>query len=378
MREIDVKKLAENIDKSIGEDIRLGSIGGASVAVMQNGKLIYKNHFSNQSIGAFTDDLTLFRMASMTKPVTSIAILMLVERGLLSLEDNIAKFFSEYSKMRIGKMTDGEITDIGSMEGQITVRHLLSHCSGIGTGEIGAYQSRLLSDTEKATYTSVARSFASKLLDFEPGTKQEYCGRITFDILAAIIEQLTNVKYDEFVKENIFDPLQMHNSFFYLTQSDWQRVTPMHKFDGGKAIVVDFSKQNIFGDFPSTYIAGGAGLASTVDDYLKFAEMLRLGGIIPSKKRLVSEELINAMSFPYFPCAVLSAHEHWGLGVRVIVSEDHTLPKGSFGWSGAYGTHFWVDPENQITAILLRNTVDSGGGGIASVNFERSVYDSFG
>ena len=145
----------------------------------------------------------------------------------------------------------------------------------------------------------------------------------------------------------------------------------------GKEITVLQDGERVFhGVFGS---AAGGGLASTASDFSVFAETLRLGGVSPSGVRILSEEAVRLMRTPNVPESIPMGYERWGLGVRVIVDSryPHGLCPGCFGWSGAYGTHFWVDPENRITAVMMKNSrYDGGAGNMSACGFERDVYDS--
>ena len=134
----------------------------------------------------------------------------------------------------------------------------------------------------------------------------------------------------------------------------------------------------IFEDFPWTLYLGGAGLVSSLQDYCNFAKMLLNKGKT-DKGQLISEKTFNSLCTPQVSEDIMPENERWGLGVRVITDESYPyLPKGTFGWSGAYGSHFWIDPINRIFAVYMKNSkYDGGGGNQSAVNFERAVYASF-
>ena len=129
-------------------------------------------------------------------------------------------------------------------------------------------------------------------------------------------------------------------------------------------------------DLPLIYFCGGASLVSSVSDYSNFAEMLLAGGKNANGERIISHDMINMMQAPSVSNEVMPGPQKWGLGVRVITSDDYThLPVGSFGWSGAYGAHMWVDTTNKITAVYMKNSLyDGGSGALTAVNFEDDIY----
>lgn len=377
MRKLNRSLLKENIEKRINERIASGMVGGCCAAVMQDGELLYKNCFSSQ--GFEVNENTTFRLASMTKPITAAAILICIDRGLVTIEDKVSKFVPGFAKMQIGKMNNGELEIVGDAEKEITILHLLTHTSGLGSGEVGNYAlSKMTWEKEQSCLREAVEHYSRSALDFEPFSTQFYSAIFGFDVLARIVEIASGTEYNDFVRENIFEPLGMTDTTFTPTDDQRDRLIPMHDYIDGKAKAVDFPVGGMFEGLPLAYFMGGAGLASTVNDYLKFAEMLLNKGEY-NGKRIISQELVEAMGTPQVPHEIMPFSERWGLGVRVIVNEDYKrLPVGSFGWSGAYGTHFWVDPENKITAVYLKNSrFDGGSGAETAAHFEEDVTNSF-
>jgi CubicO group peptidase (beta-lactamase class C family) len=163
----------------------------------------------------------------------------------------------------------------------------------------------------------------------------------------------------------------MSDTTFTPTPEQWERMIPMHEYAEGKGNIGKIKEGCIFGPLPVTYFCGAAGLASTPKDYLKFARMLEQRGKYENGQ-IISEQLFEEM----ITCHAVGQNDSWGYGVRVIrEGADPYLPQGSFGWSGAYGTHFWVDPQNEIIGIYFKNSsYDGGSGAMTSRNFERDVY----
>jgi len=341
--------------------------------LLRTAKLFIRNVSAMKGSGSVSEN-TLFRMASMTKPITAAAILILADRGALDLNDPIADFLPEFRKMYIGRMGQEAPECIVPAQTLITLRHLLTHSSGLGSGPVGDYLYAKLPARKRTDLERVVKYYAENLLDFEPYTSQCYSGIHGFDVLARIVEVVSGMAYDKFLEKELFLPLGMTDTTFDPTPQQWSRMVPMHSYENGFGKVVDFHKNSIFEGFPTTCFAGGAGLASTLQDYKKFAAMLLNYGKF-GDKQLIGKKWIREMAIPQLPLSLMKGPEVWGLGVRVITEESYAdLPCGTFGWSGAYGTHFWVDPVNRITAVYLKNSLyDGGSGALTARRFEQDV-----
>ena len=378
MRILDEKKLRENIVNTVRSDIESGKIGGVAVAVMQEGNTVYQDYFKNERLGIEVSESTLFRMASMTKPITAAATFLLVDRGELDLDMPVSYFIPQFERMNVGRVEEGKLKIVDYAKTTITIRHLLTHTSGLGDGPVEKYLGAILPANERKTLKQVVNFYAENPLEFEPGTRQAYSGTHAFDVLAHIIEIVSGTSYEKFLKKEIFAPLGMVDTTFSPTIEQWQRMIPMHAFGDGVGRIVKFPENSIFQGIPVTCFSGGAGLASTLKDYKKFANLLLNYGWAENRQ-LISKKMIREMSTPQLSADVMCGQEVWGLGVRVIVDKLYgNLPCGTFGWSGTYGTHFWVDPENRVIAIYLRNSMDAGGAGAETARyFEKDVNASY-
>lgn len=378
MKLLDKALLEKNIEKIAEYDIRENKVFGSAYCVIQDGNVVYKNCFGNTSPenNNPVTEATLFRLASMTKPITTVAVLIMVERGMLSLSDPVTRFIPNFSDIHIKQMNaDGILSDLGLAKNEITVLNLLNHTSGIGSDSA---KTALMTADDKRTVDSSIEYYLKTGLDFEVGSKQQYSGTGAFDVLVKIIETVTQKDYLEFLKENIFIPCGMTDTTFILTSEQYSRLIPMHDRKDGKNTVGKTESNCIFSNFPTTHYLGGAGLVSTLSDYSKFAAMLLNGGI-GEHGRVLSQKTLSLMSTPTVSKDIMSGNERWGLGVRVITEPQYeVLPVGSFGWSGAYGAHFWIDPKNRVAAVFMKNSfVDGGSGNESARNFERAVYNSY-
>lgn len=372
------ERLKENIEEISEYDFMNNKVFGSAYCVLQEDLVVYKKCFGNTTAGEFAPvtEKTIFRMASMTKPVTAMAVLILIDRGLLSLADPVSKYLPEFCEPHIIQYSQSsEPVDLGRAKNTVTIRHLLNHTSGIGCDVLKITR---LSREDKRTLDNTVTYYSKAGLDFEPGTKQQYSPTGAFDVLVKIIEMVTEEDYQSFLRREIFKPCGMTDTTFVLTTEQWARMIDMHQKVDGKNAVKEMADNCVFGDYPCTHYLGGAGLVSTLADYVNFAKMLLNKGRV-EVGRLVSEETFSLLHTPSVSEEIMPGNERWGLGVRVIVDESYEfLPIGSFGWSGAYGTHFWVDPENRIAAVFMKNSLFDGGAANESARtFEKAVRDSF-
>ena len=368
MRLIDKSRLEENIEQIALYDLSSNNLFGSSYVVMQNGRCAFKKHFGSADPNGCipTDDRTVYRLASMTKPITALAALILIDKGFLSLDDKVKTFIPEFADVRV--VTESG-HDLGMPRTDVSVLHLLTHTSGLGSIKPSKMTGRdLVSMSDTVTY------FLGLGLDFEPFTKQAYSGVAGFDALGMVIEKVSGERLESFYKREIFEPLGMSDTTFVPSSEQWGRMMTMHTKAGGKSLVGRVYDGCVFENFPAEHMAAGAGLASTSADYVRFAEaLLNDGG------GLISDDSFKLYHSTLVPDGVMgNALHNWGMGVRVITSEDYgPLPVDAFGWSGAYGTHFWVDPINRITAVFMKNSrFDGGAGNKSAKRFEEAVFDA--
>ncbi len=381
MNHLNIKKLKENIESRAAKNVSEANIGAAGIAVTQNDKIVYEGYFGEmtQQNGEKISEKTMYRLASMTKPVTSAAIGILWDRNLISLDDKIEKYIPCFKDLHIRNSdANGSITDMGTVKTPPTILHLLTHTSGIGCDAIFGVAWNNFTKKEMATLESSMPAYAKYGTAFEPFTCSSYSPVEGFDVLARIVEIISDMPYGEFLRKNIFIPCDMPDTTFAPTKEQWERMVIMHNKINGKNAVGETVDGAVFDNIPVTHFSGGAGLAGTLPDYLNFAKMLLNKGEYNGFK-VLSDEYISLMSKPQIPKSIMPGSERWGLGVRCIAHENYgRLPIGAYGWSGAYGTHFWVDPVNRITAVYMKNCVfDGGSGAVTSREFEEDVTAAF-
>lgn len=377
MKLLNRELLQANIEKIAEYDFKNQKIFGCSYAVLQEDQVVFQKHFGfmfPQGEIPVSDD-TVFRLASMTKPITAVAALILIDRGQLALSDHVCKYLPEFENIHIIQADEKGMQDFGRPKRQPTVCNLLTHTSGIGSNLI---KLKKMSAEDKSTIDKTIAFLVRSGLDFEPFTHQQYSATGAFDVLVKIIENCTKTDYETFLKKEVFEPCGMKNTTFMPTGKQWDKMIGMHNKIDGRSITASRKEGCVFEDYPSTHFLGGAGLVSTLADYLKFSKMLLDGGQT-SERRLLSDEAFRLLHTPFVPKDIMPLPESWGLGVRVVVDRSYgDLPVGAFGWSGAYGTHFWVDPENRIAAVYMKNSlIDGGSGNESARNFEKAVNSSF-
>lgn len=372
MRCLDKERLIGNLETRMRGNMDAAIIGSASLWVWQDGEAVYRKHF-----GPDASESAIYRLASMTKPITAVAVLQQIEAGKLALTDTVDRFYPEFRNTPMVAVQNGKLVEVGRPEKLPTVMHLLTHSSGIGGGEAESLQHRAKTAEDNALLQNSVRYFAASGLNYEPFTNVVYSGTAAFDVLAGILERVTDMPYDEYLKTAILDPCGMADTTFAPTAAQWQRMIPMHDRVDGKNAVGYTWDGCVFENVPVTHFLGGAGLASTLEDYSHFARMLLQDGEFEGN-RILKPESVRLMATPHVPQWLMPRPKRWGLAVKVVTSPEYgRLPLGCFGWSGAYGTHFWVDPENRIAAIYMKNSRHDGGGdAITSAEFEEDVTNS--
>ena len=360
MQKLNFEKMKECVRSHVSAVIGQKILPCASLLVYQENEGFYREEFGFSDISKreMLKSDAMFRLASMSKPITAVAALILMDRGLLSLDDPIAKYLPEFSKLFIGKIKNDEVVEEIEVKTAVTIKELLTHSSGIGSGDIGAKDFLAIPVEERATLEMAMPLYAKCRLEFEPKTSSDYSPFIGLDILSRIIEIISGKPYDVFLKEEIFDKLGMRDTTFVPTETQWDRMVRFATEQDGQCVSEPLDKTRVFEHFPLTFFAGSAGLASTMDDYFAFAKMLLNEGEY-NGIRILNADTVRAMSTPQLTKEVLPPPQVWGLGVRVITDETYgTLVKNCYGWAGAYGTYFWVDPDNKIIAIYMRNVRD--------------------
>lgn len=377
----------KDVDKLLDNYIENKEIAGAAICIRRQGKIALKKYYGladlkNQKP---VNEMTIFRLASMTKPIIAVAIMILVERGQLTLDDPLSKFFPECERMavvRIGNKTqqyykaDKENPLLAKMEviqnevyGMVETKNipviedLLRHRSGIGMGITSEKELRRIA-AEFQTLEERVREYLKCPLDFFPGEMTGYSAVMAFDILGRIIEIVSGKSLQDFLATEIFIPLGMKNTGYIFNEKDRQRIAILYECSEYilKDVTNDEALWKMINPLKNSCYSGSAGLLGTLEDYDKFVQMLYLEGEF-NHERILSKEMVKQMEQPDL-IRSLNPGVHWGLGMAIFKEPQKTnriLEKNTFGWSGAYGTHFFIDRKNEITMTLMINRSNIGG-----------------
>lgn len=300
---------------------------------------------------------SVFRIMSMTKPVTTVAAMMLVEQGQLSLDEPVKTYLPEFANFDRAGATP------------LTVRHLLTHTGG--------FSMLALLPKEKTTLADRIHELAEDGPDNDAGEKWRYSGVDGFDVVARVVEVLSKQPFEQFLEQHLFGPLGMKDTSYVLNAEQQRRLVGLYKARGGS--IVKDKPFMVPADF--LYPSGGGGLYSTASDYIRFAQMLAGGGAL-GPVRILKPETVKQISTEQLPTGYpgLPKHYAWALGMRLVSEESSSLsplPIGSYGWSGHFGTHFWVEPQHHLSAVFMINLTNAGGAGsVDAFDFERLVVDA--
>jgi CubicO group peptidase (beta-lactamase class C family) len=376
-----LRRIAELMQRHIDA----GSFSGAVTLVARHGRIAhFESHglMDREAKKPMAKD-AIFRIMSMTKPIVGASILMLMEEGKVRLTDPVAKFIPEFKGLKVAVAQAGAraggppaqpseapfYTVPGDRE--ITIRDLLTHTSGLMSGgQFSSRENAKVALKGKESLADYLPRLGNVPLDFQPGTRWAYSAQAGFDVLVRVVEIASGQPFDRFARQRIFDPLGMKDTFFYPSEGNPRMATLYRRTDKG------LERANNPNFMNGVYFSGGGGLFTTAEDYLQFALMLMNNGQL-NNSRLLSPRLVELMSSPFISADLpgRAAGEGFGLSVRVVTdptARNTFLSKGSFGWSGAFGTHFWVDQKEQLVAILMTQTANNEARG----DFENAVMQS--
>lgn len=354
------------------EYVKSNKVPGIVTMVSRNGKIVYYEAFGNRG----ADDQSkmkkddLFRIYSMTKPITAVAAMQLYEEGKFHLNDPVTKFIPEFENIKV--LNDKGV--VVSSEEKMTMQQLLTHTAGFSYGfnpndmvdqkygEAKLWESKDLDDfTEK---------IAALPLKFEPGTKWHYS--IAVDLTGLIVERLSGKSLEDYFQDHIFNPLGMKDTFFEVPKNKSDRFLPNHYFDAStkspKTLPIDPNSAMSNYEKVSLY-SGGGGLVSTAMDYMIFTECLRNGGIYNGKRILgpktvqfmtknhLEGSLTNTVNSGENPLSKAQSDGFgFGLGFGIVTNSTNNRVIGSdgeFNWGGAAGTVFWIDPVEDLVVVSM-------------------------
>jgi len=356
-----------------------GEIAGGVALVARHGKVAFVAPFGRRDLDSpepMTED-TIFAIASMTKPMTCVAVMTLVEAGKLGLDDPVGDHLPEMKELRVigDAQADAgdEVATVPSGR-PVTIRDLLSHTSGFAYGGVLANDPRLRRVYDRAgvqgrglkTIAEQAERLAQVPLAHQPGARWTY--GLGHDILGRLVEVVSGQPFDAYLRQRIFDPLDLHDTSFEVPEAKRDRVATIYRAAllGGKLTPLPRS----FGS--KTFFSGGGGLFSTARDYARFAQMLLNGGELDGV-RILKPETIALMTSNQIGDHTAFVLFKYGLGFGLEYGPKGALVR--YFWGGFYSTNFWVDPRNDVVAVILTQVLPTNHGGAEGI-FRRTVFRS--
>ena len=355
-------KVTEFVDREIAD----GNLVGTVTLVARHGRIV---HFEAAGRYGLEDDRpmdtdALFRIFSMTKPITTVAAMILYEEGAFHLGDPVAKYIPELADMQL--LIDGEPVPPQS---QMTIEQLMTHTAGLTNGwHIEHPVERAYRDAalrQSADLTVFIEKLATLPLRFEPGTRYHYS--VAADVLGALVERLSGQTLEQFFQTRIFDPLEMYDTFFNVPNDKTPRIAGGHLWNAEQQAMAPLPAGLLPPPSGVTLFSGGGGLISTAHDYWRFCEMLRRGGSLDGV-RILGPKTVQAMTMARltpevrdngateYPASHLYPGQSFGLGAGVITDPAQAgviSSKGEYSWGGIANTKFWIDPEEDLVVVFM-------------------------
>jgi len=381
----------QRVHELVERTIAAGEIAGAVTLVARNGEVAYLEAQGVMDLSSkkpMQPD-SMFRIASMSKPVAAVAILMLAEEGKVRLNDPVSRFIPAYANLEVGVVKPAPPGPPAPAPAagpgapppayykapatrEITVLDLLTHTSGLMSGPMGNSAGNAAFNKRHDLGLKWTEELGVTPLEFQPGTRWAYSAVAGFDALAHIVEIAAGQEYSAFLQQRLFGPLGMRDVTFWPSAEQRSRLATVYQRRDGKLVAGD-NPDSMSGE---KYHGGGGGIMTTAETYAQFAMMLANGGEL-NGVRILSPRSVELMGSMFIPSTLPGrpAGEGYGLGVRVVTdsaARGTWLSQGSFGWSGAYGTHFWVDPKENLVGILLAQTPNR----TFSADFENAVMQA--
>jgi len=368
-----------------------GRSAGLVTIVVRQGKVVHLEALGKRDIEANapmqTD--TIFRIASMSKAITSTAVMILLEEGKLLLSDPVAKFIPSFEKTTVmvpppaGAAPGTPVSTVPAKR-PITIRDLLTHTAGIGYGAGPAeplYKSAnvymwYFAEKAEPIATTIDR-LAALPFDAQPGERHVY--GFNTDILGVVVEKASGMSLDEFLKTRVFQPLKMVDTCFYLPVEKRNRLAAVYSMVDGKLVRApnEGMGQGAYVDGPRQSFSGGAGLLSTASDYARFLQMIVNGGELDGV-RILGPKTVELMTSNHSGTLYNEGRTGFGLGFEVVEHVGQSGEHGSVGllsWGGAYHTDFWADPKEQVVAVLMEQLLPSGNSDVHG-KFRALVYQA--
>ena len=364
----------QRIDSTLKSFIDSDKTVGLSALVFEKGKEVYYNTFgyADREAKIPMNRNTIVRIFSMTKPVTGVALMTLYEKGKFQLDDPLSKYAPEFANMRVFKGVDAKGSPIlEPAQRPITIRDITRHTAGFAGTDVPVLADMVNKAdvmNPRNTLSEMAKRLSALPLQFDPGTQWAYGPSV--DVQAYLVEKLSGKPFDEYVKETILEPLGMINTRYVIPDGDLPRFAALYNRNDSTGILnrVPVEQANFFNTKNWSLKPGGWGLTSTLDDYMKFAQMLVHKGE-GNGVRILKAETVQLMSTNQLSDTIskrmwLPSKGRVGFGIDFAVrtappqtKDENNGIVGEFFWDGAASTLFWIDPKNELTAILFTQLV---------------------
>lgn len=369
----------ERIGAAFEAEVESGELPGAVIMVARDGQLVYSEAVGELDPEADTEmaEDAIFRIYSMTKPLTTVAALILMEEGKLQLADPVQKFLPEFEELEVSTAGAGG-TDEAAPQTEpaalpMTIHDLMRHTSGLAYGEITKNEAVKAAYAEAGVYNPDGMAFDARAVSADeqvaglgsaplarqPGTQWEYS--LSTDVLGRVVERVSGQRLGDFLEERVFVPLGMEDSGFHVPENAASRLAKPFATDPGTGEPLPFIDVS---ERPAND-SGGAGAVSSAGDYLRFAQMLANGGeldgariLSPTTVRLMASDHLGDIDPGAGPGQLLMGAPGYTFGLGVMVRESDGIAsvpgaEGQFMWAGYGGTYFWVDPEDDLVAVLM-------------------------
>nr|WKN34281.1 serine hydrolase [Tunicatimonas sp. TK19036] len=358
------------IDSTLQAYVTDSIVAGASALVYEDGKEVYYNAFgmADQAAGTPMDRNTIVQIFSMTKPITGVALMTLYEDGKFQLDDPLSKYAPEFADMQVyaGEDANGEMK-LEPAHREITIRDITRHTAGFANSPDNPGVGPLMKEADPMNRNNTLTQMAEKLgripLWFQPGTQWAY--GLSVDVQAFLVERLAEQPFDEYVREHVLDPLGMDETRYVVPESDQDRFAALYQHsEDGMLVQIPDDQAKTFNTQEWPLTPGGFGFTSTLDDYMRFAQMLVNEGELEGT-RILKPETVKLMATNQLADSVterswLPSKGSVGFGIDFAVreqppqsAEENHGKVGEFFWDGAASTLFWVDPANDLTAVLF-------------------------
>ena len=359
----------QEVTRALQAHVDRGSIAGVVAAVVRDGRLVYLEALGHRELET-RDPMpvdALFRLYSMTRPITSLAAMMLWEDGAFQLDDPVSRYLPAFSDQVVFQSaSEPDVARTRARRGEMTVEHLLLHTSGLGSRSSRIYRQQQVR-SRAITLEAMVENAASVPLFEDPGTRWRY--GISTTILGRLVEVWSGQPLDRFFRERIFDPLGMTDTVFWAAPSRSDRLAHVYRPDGDDVLRPYAIEDVPFTERPSL-LEGGVGLLSTVRDYLRFSQMFLDGGQLDGV-RVLAPDTVTLMTTNRVPEALLPLGGRpngrgWSLGFSVVMEPERfsfPVSQDTFWWDGSAGTRFFIDPRQGMVTVIMAQVSPAGGNG---------------